>query len=268
MSAAPKLPPAATKVAPHINFRNDMFDSDAFRSCGPLARCLLFEIARRRGPWNNGWIHMSVRQAEEACGTTSRKGVLSAIAELCAKGLLIQTFKADQTAPGLQKADNKFTRYMITSHGYWRDGGDGTPAWVEPLGTYMAWDSDAPVDFTDMARKIAQPLQPDTVEKAQEGYRAPGERHVAPKDPKVRTRAKAQPPVPSSDHEDPLPPAKGKAPAPKDLEPASVEHGTVRHGDGKKVLTVVRNAAGEVIAEGFALPGETPRIGVWDDIPF
>lgn len=255
MSRAPKGPGAHDKAAPHINFRNDMFDSPAFRSCGPLARCLLFEIARRRGPTNNGFIYMSQRQAEEECGTTSRKGIIAAIAELCAKGLLIQTFKADQTAPGMKKDDNKFTRYLLPSHGYFAEGG----RWIEPLGTYMGWDVDGGVDFTGYASKIIPPVQVEHESKDQEGYRQPGQAYVAPAKSKP---AKVSDPVPS------FPEAKpSKIGKPVDLVIAQLLTSGAKTSDGR-MLTRAVNAEGVCIAESWCRPGEIPTIGVHDDVPF
>lgn len=75
------------KEAKHVRHYEWELSCPAYRSLSVYGRCLLTELKRRYNGSNNGYISMSVREAEQLLGC-SRRPVLKAFDELQQKGFI------------------------------------------------------------------------------------------------------------------------------------------------------------------------------------
>lgn len=77
------------KLPKHVRQYEWMLKTEAYRSLGPYARCLLIEFCRKYDGHNNGYISMSIREAQALinCG---RKCVEKGLKQLEDRGFIIK----------------------------------------------------------------------------------------------------------------------------------------------------------------------------------
>lgn len=80
----------------YISFYYDVWDSDAFQSLTPKARCLLLELQRKEYPNRNGEIGMSEKNAAKLLGC-SENTASDAFNELQQQGLIERCYYGDYT---------------------------------------------------------------------------------------------------------------------------------------------------------------------------
>lgn len=79
----------STTSPKHVRHYEWMLKSQAYRSLGPYARCLLIEFNRKYDGNNNGHISMSIREAQKLINA-GRKCVEKGLAELQDRGFIIK----------------------------------------------------------------------------------------------------------------------------------------------------------------------------------
>lgn len=95
-----------------IMLRHDIYDSEAWRSLSPKARCVWLELARRYNGINNGDIGLSNREAGKACNISKNTGG-KALIELEEKGFIKVTAYS-----GFKNKYRVANRYALTHERY------------------------------------------------------------------------------------------------------------------------------------------------------
>lgn len=143
----------------HVRFYNWMLTSPAYRSLPVGARALLVELySLHKGPSNNGWLYLSVREAAERLGVTANTAS-KWLALLEERGFI----RAAQRGAFSQKVKHA-TRWILTEHEYAGQSGSRD---------FMRWrppeiqNPDAAID-TDR-RKYCDRWRSPGAQKAQNG---------------------------------------------------------------------------------------------------